>query len=281
MLILVLVMVAAWVVQRRTGQGGWVDAFWSLGLAAAGGWAALAPAASHSEPSGRQILVAALIAAWGVRLAAHLAHRAATGPKDARYARLEAEWGARAPVRMFAFLMLQGMAGGVLLASLVVAARNPAPGLSLQDLAGASLLLVAVAGESLADRQLRAFKAEPGAAGGVCDRGLWAWTRHPNYFFEWLGWCAWPLFAIDLGGGWPWGWLALTAPGYMYWLLVHVSGVPLVEAHMRRTRPAAFADYARRTPAFFPAPPGMRRALRGQAEGASQPGGREDGDGGR
>lgn len=253
--ILILVMAAAWVVQRRTGQGAWVDAFWSFGVAAAGCWTALAPTAAHPDPNERQVLVAALIAVWGARLAAHLAQRAATAPRDARYLGLEHAWGDRAAARMFGFLMLQALAGGVLLTSLTLAARNPAPDLSLKDAAGAALLLAAVVGEGLADRQLAAFKARPDSAGRICQTGLWAWSRHPNYFFEWLGWCAWPLIAIDLGGGWPWGWLALLAPAYMYWLLTRVSGVPMAEEHMRRTRPEAFADYASRTPAFFPAPP--------------------------
>lgn len=247
--ILVVVMFAAWIVQRRTGQGGWVDAFWSLGLGAAGVWAAVAPAGG-AEPSARRWLAAAMIGGWSLRLGIHLARRAATGPKDARYARLEAEWGERAGGRMLGFLMLQAGAGGLLLAGVTLAARRPGAGLSGQDLAAAGILALAVLGEGLADRQLRAFKADPANAGRICDRGLWAWSRHPNYVFEWLGWCAWPVMAI--GAAWPWGWASLLAPAYMYWLLTRVSGVPLVEDHMRRTRPEAFAAYARRTPVFFP-----------------------------
>lgn len=246
-LILIAVMAAAWAVQRRTGQGGWVDAFWSFGLGAAGVFAALAPLGPATP---RQGLAAAMIAAWALRLGSHLARRAATGPKDARYARLEAEWGARAGARMFGFLMLQAAAGGLLLAALVIAARRPGGGLSAQDLLAAAVLAGAILGEGLADRQLRAFKADPANAGRICDRGLWAWSRHPNYVFEWLAWCAWPVMAI--GPDWPWGWAALLAPLYMYWLLTRVSGVPLLEDHMRRTRPEAFAAYARRTPVFFP-----------------------------
>lgn len=272
MVILAMVMAAAWLVQRRTRQGAWVDTLWSAGLAAAGCWGALVPADGSLAPSARQLLVAALVTAWGLRLSSHLAIRAATGPKDARYAQLEADWGKAAAARMFGFLMLQAAAGGVLLVCLVAAARKPAPGLSLQDMAGAALLLLAVAGEGLADRQLRAFKQDPANAHGVCDRGLWGWSRHPNYVCEWLGWCAWPVIAVDLGGGWPWGWLALAGPAYMYWLLTRVSGVPLVEAHMRRTRPAAFEAYARRVPVFLPVGPMTRRRTRsgGKSDGARQ-----------
>lgn len=246
LVILVAVMSLAWAVQRRTRQGGWVDAFWSFGVGLAGVWAALAPG---GPTAARGWLAAGMIAAWSLRLARHLARRAASGPNDARYARLEAEWGASAALRMFVFLMLQAIAGSVLVAGLAVAARRPGP-LGAQDLAALAILTTAVAGEGLADRQLRLFKGDPANKDRICDRGLWGWSRHPNYLFEWLGWCAWPVMAI--ARGWPWGWIALSAPAYMYWLLRHVSGVPLLEEHMRRTRPEAFVDYARRTPVFFP-----------------------------
>ncbi len=249
-----LVMSAAWAVQRRTGQGGWADAFWSLGLGAAGVVVALAPL-DGAPPSARQWLVAALIGLWGLRLGLHIAARAARGDEDARYARLREEWGARFQARMFGFLMLQAGAGAVLTMSILLAARNPAPDLRLQDGLAAAIILAAVVGEAIADRQLAAFKRDAAHRGRICDSGLWAWSRHPNYFFEWVGWCAWPVFAVDLGGGFPWGWAALTGPAYMYWLLTRVSGIPLLEAHLQRSRPSAFAAYARRTSAFFPRPP--------------------------
>lgn len=253
-LFLVLVMTAAWLVQRHTGQGGWADAFWSLGLGATGVFVALFPL-DGAAPSARQGLAALLIGLWGLRLGLHIAARAAKEPEDARYARLRQAWGGRFQARMFGFLMLQAGAAAFLALSVLVAARNPAPGLTLQDGVASLVFAVALLGEALADRQLSRFKAAPANSGKICDTGLWAWSRHPNYFFEWLGWCAWPIFAIDLSGGWPWGWLALSGPAYIYWLLTRVSGVPLLEAHMHRSRPEAFAAYAARTSVFFPRPP--------------------------
>lgn len=253
-LFLMVVMAAAWLVQRRTGQGGWADAFWSLGLGAAGVGVALFPI-DDAAPSARQWLTAALICLWGLRLGLHIAARAAHESEDPRYARLRDQWGASFQPRMFGFLMLQAGAAAFLVLSLLLAARNPTPGLTLQDGLAGLIFAAALLGEGIADRQLAAFKADPGNRGRVCDRGLWAWSRHPNYFFEWLGWCAWPVFAIDLSGAWLWGWLALSGPVYIYWLLTRVSGVPLLEAHMRRSRPEAFAAYVARTSAFFPRPP--------------------------
>ena len=253
-LFLVAVMSAARLVQRRTGQGGWADVFWSFGLGLAGVGVALFPVGGAS-PSARQWLVAVLIGLWSLRLGLHIARRVAREAEDARYARLHAEWGDSFQSKMFGFLLLQAGAAAFLSLSVLAAARNPTPGLGFQDGAAALLFVSALIGETVADRQLAAHRADPANRVGVCDVGLWAWSRHPNYFFEWLGWCAWPIFAIDLSGSWPLGWLALTGPAYIYWLLTEVSGVPLLEAHMRRSRPETFAAYARRTSRFFPRPP--------------------------
>lgn len=253
-LLMAVVMSAAFVTQTRTGQGGWADAFWSFGLGAAGVLIALYPLQGE-PPSARQWLVAGLIALWGLRLGWHIARRAASEPEDARYARLREEWADGFAVKMFGFLMLQAGAASVLALGILAAARNPSQGLGVQDLVASLIFAAAIIGETLADRQLAAFKAVPANKGQICDTGLWAWSRHPNYFFEWLGWCAWPVFAINLSGEWHWGWLALFPPIYIYWLLNAVSGVPLVEEHMQRTRPQAFARYAARTSRFFPRPP--------------------------
>ncbi len=105
----------------------------------------------------------------------------------------------------------------------------------------------------MADRQLSAFAAEPANRGRVCDRGLWAWSRHPNYLFEWLGWFAYP--AIAIAPGHPEGAWALAAPAVMYLVLRHGTGVPPLEAHMLRSRGEAFRAYQARVPAFLPRPP--------------------------
>ena len=120
---------------------------------------------------------------------------------------------------------------------------------------GAAAAFVPVAGEGIADRQLARFAANPANKGKVCDVGLWSWSRHPNYFFEWLGWVAYPVIAIDLTGNYWWGLASLVAPAMMYWLLAHVSGVPPLEEHMLKSRGEAFRAYQRRVSAFFPAPP--------------------------
>jgi steroid 5-alpha reductase family enzyme len=215
--------------------------------------ASIAP--TPHAPSPRQVIVAALFLVWSLRLGLHIRRRVLTHPEDGRYAAFRREWGSLYHAMMFAFLQIQALAGGLLLIAVLAAARNPEPGLRLQDLAGALILAIAVCGETVADRQLAAFASEPANKGKVCDVGLWAWSRHPNYFFEWLGWLAYPVIAIDVLGRYPWGWLALIAPVAMYGLLRHGSGVPPLEAHMLRSRGELFRAYQARVSVFFPLPP--------------------------
>lgn len=249
-------MYGAWVVQKATGNGGWVDVIWTFATGAAGVTLALAPAAGQG-PSSRGWLVAALAGLWALRLGLHLARRSAQ-QEDARYAWFRKEWGPAFQGRMFRFLQVQAAAAALLALSMWLAARNPAPSLGATDILGVAIFAAALLGESIADAQLAAFKANPANAGKVCDRGLWAWSRHPNYFFEWLVWLGFAVIAVNLGGDWPLGWLAFIAPVFMLYLLTRKSGLPPLEDHMARSRGQAWADYKARTSAFFPMPP--RRA---------------------
>ena len=254
---LAVVMSLAWLVQGVTRNAGWVDVCWTFGTGAAGVLAALWPLDTAIGP--RNWLVAAMAAAWALRLGLHIAERTAGGHEDVRYARLREQWGAGYPAKMFAFLMIQALAAWVLSLSMLVAARNPAPGFGWADALGAALLVAAVAGEGIADWQMRAFRRDTANKGLVMRRGLWAWSRHPNYFFQFLGWCAYPVIAL-LPPGSPWlGLLALTGPAFMYWLLAHVSGVPPLEREMLASRGAAWRRYQAETSAFFPLPPRSRQ----------------------
>jgi steroid 5-alpha reductase family enzyme len=247
------VMASAWYVQRRTGNSGWVDVTWSLGV---GGVAAIAAAwpVGYDWPHWRQLMVAFLAGSWCLRLGVHIAGRTRAATDDPRYRNLMVQWGSDATRRMFWFLQSQAAVGIMLALSIVLAAHNPNPNLRMQDLIGLVTLLAAIVGEAIADWQLRVFKSDPANRNAVCDVGLWRWSRHPNYFFEWLSWCAYPIIAIDFAGQNLFGWLALAAPVCMYWVLVHLSGIPPLEDHMLRSRGEAFRAYQKRTRAFFPLP---------------------------
>jgi steroid 5-alpha reductase family enzyme len=250
-----LTMICAWATALRTGRSGWIDAIWSFAIGVAGVLAALAPLRPGETQTARQIVVAVLAAIWSLRLGLHIVKRTASGGDDPRYAKLREEWGAAYRGRLLLFLQIQAAAAFLLALSILVAARNPAPGIRLTDWLGVSLLMVAIAGEGVADRQLTRFRAAAANRGGVCDIGLWSVSRHPNYFFQWVGWLAYTVIAIDPTGGYAWGWVALSGPALMYWLLVYASGIPPLEAHMLRSRGDAFHAYQARVNAFWPGPP--------------------------
>jgi steroid 5-alpha reductase family enzyme len=251
------VMAVAWRVQQRTGNSGWVDTIWTFGLGAIGIAAALAPL-TQSSPTGRQMIVAVFLLAWALRLGVHIATRTMGISDDPRYAELIRGWAGDARRQMFWLLQKQALVSIPLAVSVFLAAHSPSPDFRLQDLAAIGIMLVALSGEGIADGQLRRFRNNPRNRGRVCNAGLWRWSRHPNYFFEWLGWVSYPLLAIDLSSAYPWGWLALAGPACMYWLLAHVSGIPPLEQHMLRSRGDAYRDYQDRTSAFFPTPPAIR-----------------------
>lgn len=244
------VMTIAWAIWRATRNSGWVDTTWTFGLGAVGIAAALF---THTNAE-RAILVSVLIAVWALRLGVHIARRTTGIIDDPRYAKLVREWGRNAVPQMFVLLQKQAWVSVPLGLSMLLTAWNPAPALRLQDYLGAFFLAIGIGGEALADAQLRAFRSDGKNKNKICERGLWRWSRHPNYFFEWFGWLAYPLIAIDFAGNYPWGWAAVIGPLCMYWLLVHVSGIPPLEEHMLAKRGAKFRSYQYRTSAFFPIP---------------------------
>lgn len=249
-----LVMSLAWVVEQRSGNSGWIDTVWTFGLGVVGIASALVPLGDGAENLPRRWLVALAAAAWALRLGAHIASRTSGITDDPRYAALRQGYGAQASFQMWLLVQKQALVSIPLGLAIFLAAHNPAAALRPQDYLAIIVFAAAIGGEAMADRELRNFRQALSGRGGICDVGLWRLSRHPNYFFEWLGWLGYPLIAVDLTGGYGWGWLALAAPACMYWLLVHVSGIPPLEEHMLRTRGAAFAAYQARTSAFFPWP---------------------------
>lgn len=249
-----LAMGLAFLLARATGNSGWVDTIWSYATGIAGAAAALLPMGS-ADFHVRQALAAVLVAVWAARLGSHILVRTLAGHDDPRYVQLRKEWGDRADILMFGFLQIQAVCALLLALAVMAAARNPAPGWQFTDTLGLLLVAAAVIGEGVADRQLAAFRANPANRGKVCDAGLWGVSRHPNYFFEWLGWVAYPVIALGSGSlSYGFGWVALLAPALMYWLLVYASGIPPTEAHMLRSRGDAFRAYQARVNAFWPGP---------------------------
>ena len=248
-LLLALAMAGAFAIRLATGRSGWIDTVWSAAVGCAALLALLPPI---DGDGGRRMLAAVIVVLWSARLALHIGARSRGHRDDPRYAALVAAWGRDWRRSLFLFLQAQAAAGLVLVVAVRLAAENRAPFPGLVDLLAVAVAVTALIGEAVADRQLARFRAEaaPGSA-GICDRGLWRLSRHPNYLCEWLFWCAWPLLAFDPARPLA-ALVALAAPLLMGHLLVNVSGIPPLEAHMARTRGAAWEAHRRRVPRFLP-----------------------------
>ena len=235
----------AWVVSTARRNVGLVDVFWSLFLLlAAGVYALFSP-----DRGARALLTLALVAVWSLRLAAYLAARNWNAPEDHRYRAIRARnepgfaWKS-----LYLVFGLQAVLAWLIAAPLAAAIGIAGP-IGALDVIGAALALFGIVYEAMGDAQLARFKGDPANAGQVMDRGLWRYSRHPNYFGEFCVW--WGLYAIALGAG---AWWTVFSPLLMSVLLLRVSGVTLLEKDIGERRPA-YRDYVARTNAFFPGPP--------------------------
>ena len=222
-----------------------VDAGWAGGLALLG---VIYAVVGGGYPP-RALLVASMALVWGLRLALYLLFTRVIGhPEEGRYVQLRREWGGNLPLKFLAFFQFQALLCVLLSAPFLVAALNARPTLSLLEYAAAALWLAAFIGECLADYQLHAFKSNPANRGRTCRAGLWRYSRHPNYFFEWLIWVAFALFAI----GSPYGYLALSSPILILFFLFRITGIPATEAQALRTKGEEYRRYQQTTSAFVP-----------------------------
>ena len=252
-LIMVALMALLWVLHFPLRNASIVDVGWALGLPLL----AVTYAAWGPGDAMRSWTMAAMVILWGGRLGGHLALRIfREGREEGRYRRLRAQWKTHVGAKFLAFFQAQALLDVLLAVPFLLVCLDPRPGWSTWHGLGLALWLVAVCGEALADRQLAVFKRDPANMGRVCQTGLWSWSRHPNYFFEWLFWVAVALFA----SGSPWGWLAWLAPALMLHFILNVTGIPPTEAQALSTKEEAYRAYQRRTSAFFPRPPRERPA---------------------
>jgi steroid 5-alpha reductase family enzyme len=249
-----LVMGAGWFVQRAAKNGGWTDVFWTFGAGATLSAAAFIPFGAAPGLAWRRMFVAALVAVWSLRLGIYIARRVArSSEEDARYAAFRRDWGAEFQKRMVGLMMVQAPVSALLSLSPILAARTPRAGIGVQDVLGLIIFAGALWGEGIADGQMHAFRANPANRGKVCDKGLWSWSRHPNYFFEAAIWIAYPVIALDLAH--PFTWLSLIAPVLMFLTVRFASGVPPLEEAMLKSRGEAYRAYQQRVSVFVPLPP--------------------------
>jgi steroid 5-alpha reductase family enzyme len=237
-----VMMTAGWLWQRQHNNAGIVDVLWALGLAVSAvlngifGTGAIAP----------RVLLAMLGGVWGARLAAHLWIRVRGEPEEGRYRALRAHWG-EGQLKWFGLFQFQALLIPLFSIPFAAAAANPATHVVWLAIA-LGVWNVSVLGESRADHQLAQFRAAAANRGKTCRTGLWRYSRHPNYFFEWLHWFSYVALSVTA----PSFWLCLSGPVLMYVFLRWISGVPYTEAQALRTRGEDYRQYQRTTSVLIP-----------------------------
>jgi steroid 5-alpha reductase family enzyme len=249
--IVAALMFVLWLIHLAMKNASIVDAGWAGGI----GILAIAYAVRAEGDPMRAWVIASMGALWSLRLAAHLLMRIIGEPEEGRYAELRREWKTNLGLKFLIFFEFQALLCVVLSIPLLIPTLNPRPGLSVLEIAGAVLWSIAIAGEAIADAQLRRFKSDAANRGKTCRAGLWNYSRHPNYFFEWLIWVSFALFASAS----PWGWIGFLSPALILYFLLKVTGIPATEAQSLRSRGEDFRRYQETTSVFVPwFPKGMQ-----------------------
>jgi steroid 5-alpha reductase family enzyme len=238
-------MVVVWLISLVTHDASIVDMIWGLGFVVSAWVTNLAA----GQASARGLLLSVLVTVWGLRLSGYLVWRNLGKPEDYRYQEMREKSGDRFWLEsLFRVFLLQGALMWVISVPVTIT-QTSTSGLYWLDYVGLGVWLVGVVFETFGDFQLAAFKARPDSKGRVMDRGLWRYTRHPNYFGDFSVW--WGHFLVALAGG---GWWTVFSPVVMSTLLLRVSGVAMLEKTIGKRRPE-YEEYIRRTNAFFPGRP--------------------------
>jgi steroid 5-alpha reductase family enzyme len=242
----VVMMAGVWLLARVLNNAGIVDIFWSYGFIPV---AAVCAAVAQGNVT-RNFILVLMVTIWAARLGTYLLIRVAKHhpEEDGRYATLRQQFPNRTWLMFFGFFEAQGVLITLLSVPFVLVFINGAPGLGLFEYAGISLWLAGMLGESAADAQLDRFRKNPANKGKTCRVGLWNYSRHPNYFCEWLVWVGYFVYAL----GSPGGWMSVYAPALMFLFLTKVTGIKATEEHAVRSRGEDYRQYQRTTNAFFP-----------------------------
>lgn len=240
-----VVMFLIWLISCLINNAGIVDVAWAFGFF---GLTLLYLGLTHRFEL-RQWVLLAMVSCWSLRLTWHLAVRLLKmmPAEDARYKELRQSFGNYVNAKMLLIFLWQALILTSLSAPMAVVAADHQSDLFGVHFIAISIWFVALLGESAADQQLSSFNLNPANRGRTCQVGLWKYSRHPNYFFEWLIAVAFFLYASAS----PYGLWTIVCPLIMFNLLINVTGVKLAEKHSLRTR-ADYADYQKTTAKFFP-----------------------------
>ena len=238
-------MLALWVIHLLIRNAAIVDAGWAAGLA----MLAIFYAVKGPGYFARKWAIALMAGFWGLRLAFYLLFSRVLGkPEEGRYVQLRREWKTHLPLRFLFFFEFQALLDVVLSLPFLLASLNTRASLGKSEKIGAAIWLISICGEAIADYQLDRFRRQPANKGKTYRAGLWSYSRHPNYFFEWMIWVGYAVFAL----GSPWGWLGLLSPALILYFLLGSSGIAATEAQALRTRGMEYRAYQSTTSTFVP-----------------------------
>jgi steroid 5-alpha reductase family enzyme len=249
-----------WLIHLRMKNASFVDPGWAASLAILGalyawqgdGWIT------------RRWMLAIMTGIWGWRLSLYLLVRILGHPEEGRYTELRRKWGANIEFKFLIFFLAQALLAVALSLPFLAPVLNEATQIHWLEIAAAAIWIISIAGEAIADQQLHRFKQNSKNQGKTCREGLWRYSRHPNYFFEWLIWVAYALFSLASPGGW----IGVASPLLMLYFLFRVTGIPATEEQSIRSRGDDYRRYIEETSAFVPWFP-KRKADAGLAQGSS------------
>ncbi len=240
------IMVLVWLWAVRIKNAGVVDIFWSYNFPV------IAVLLYFFAPGfdDRKLLICSMVFIAYLRLGTYLLVRITShiDDEEGRYKQLRKEWAPHPDRKFFWFFQFQAISNVLLAIPFFIIAVNTDPELYALEYVGAVLWCIGICGEAIADWQLKQFKKDPKNKGKVCAKGLWYYSRHPNYFFQWIMWMAYFVFALAS----PWGILAIISPAIILYLILKVTGIPATEEQAVRSKGEAYKAYQRSTSAFVP-----------------------------
>ncbi len=237
----IMIIIYLWALKIK--NNGIVDIFWAFNFTVI---AAIIWYLADGDPQ-RVNLVCGLAGLWSLRLGIYLLIRVGGHIKEeeGRYKQLRTEWN---DTKFFFFFQMQAFSNVMLAIPFFIIALNKNTEISIIEYIGAGLWLLCIIGEGVSDWQLAYFKKKPGNKGKVCQYGLWNYSRHPNYFFQFSIWVSVLIFALPS----PYGWLAAICPLSIGYLIFKVTGIPMTEEQAVRSKGEAYKEYQRTTSAFVP-----------------------------
>lgn len=245
LMVVMVIMTGFWFIELKRNNASYIDIGWVIGIALT----TVLLAIGHQGLFERKLFLVLMVVCWAIRLGFYLIRRVTTDPhEDKRYLYLRQQWGKEAHRNYFVLFQFQALLAVALSLGLLSGLIDQNPTWYMTQTIGISIWIIGFCGESLADHQLKSFKLDPGNKGKTCASGLWNYSRHPNYFFEWVMWIGYAVYVWSS----PWGWTGISSAALMLFFLVKLTGIPFSEQMALQTRGENYRRYQAQTSMFIP-----------------------------